>query len=69
MRKQPEDAPSVPGGHAAERLREFLRERLPPGTSTDALNPEIVDEETANRDRGAEERRGQDKRQGWQKQR
>jgi hypothetical protein len=42
MRKKGEDSPSVPGGHAAERLREFLRERLPPGASPDELNPELA---------------------------
>ena len=42
MRKKGEDSPSVPGGHAAERLREFLRERLPPGAPPDELNPELA---------------------------
>jgi len=35
--KRPNSTPE--GGHAAERLREFLRKRLPPGTSPEELNP------------------------------
>jgi hypothetical protein len=60
MRKQAEDAPSVPGGHAAERLREFLRGRLPPGTSPEELNPEFI-EKPKHKDRGPEEKEAEEK--------
>jgi hypothetical protein len=60
MRKQPEDAPSVPGGHAAERLREFLRGRLPAGASTDELNPELV-EKAKRKDGGPDQRDAKEK--------
>jgi hypothetical protein len=36
--KKPNSTPA--GGRAAERLREFLRERLPSGTSAEELNPD-----------------------------
>ena len=60
MRKKGEDSPLVPGGHAAERLREFLRERLPPGAPPDELNPELARDKKNNKDkaRGPEENKG-----------
>jgi hypothetical protein len=57
MRKKGEEFPSTPGGHAAERLREFLRERLPPGTSPDELNPESS-KNKKDKERGPEEKQG-----------
>lgn len=56
MRKKGDDSPSVPGGHAAERLQEFLRERLPSGASPDELNPELAkNNNKKDSDRGPEE--------------
>jgi hypothetical protein len=55
MRKQPEDAPSAPGGHAAERLREFLRERLPAGAPPEELNPELI-KKNEQKDRGSDQK-------------
>jgi hypothetical protein len=55
MPKQAEDAPSVPGGHAAERRREFLRERLPAGAAPDELNPQLV-KKNKQKDRGPDEK-------------
>jgi hypothetical protein len=46
MRKPGDDKQPPPGGRAAERLREFLRARLPPGSSPDEVNPAIPDEKT-----------------------
>jgi hypothetical protein len=39
-----DDASGQPGGHAARRLRDFLRGRLPPGASPEELNPELLEE-------------------------
>jgi hypothetical protein len=39
-----DDASGQPGGHAARRLRDFLRGRLPPGASPEELNPDLLDE-------------------------
>jgi len=64
MRKKSEDSSSVPGGHAAERLREFLRERLPPGASPDELNPDLAKNKPdlaknkKDKDRGPGEQQG-----------
>ena len=33
-----------PGGHAARRLRDFLWGRLPPGATSEQLNPDLLDE-------------------------
>ena len=44
MRNPEDDQPSPPGGRAAERLREFLEKRLPPGASPEELNPEVAEE-------------------------
>jgi hypothetical protein len=46
MPKPADDNQSPSGGPAAERLREFLRARLPPGSSLDKVNPAIPDEKT-----------------------
>jgi hypothetical protein len=43
MKKPGDETPDPPGGRAAERLREFLEKRLPPGATPDDLNPEIAD--------------------------
>jgi hypothetical protein len=41
--KRPGDKEAEPeGGRAAERLREFLKERLPQGASPEELNPEAA---------------------------
>jgi len=42
MKKPGDETPDPPGGRAAERLREFLDQRLPPGASPEDLNPEIA---------------------------
>jgi hypothetical protein len=55
MVKKGEDSASGPGGHAGERLREFLRERLHPGASPDELNPELA-RTKKDKDRGLEEK-------------
>jgi hypothetical protein len=41
MSDEKRDRPSPPGGRAAERLREFLRGRLPAGATPDELNPAL----------------------------
>lgn len=46
MRKPNDDMQPPPGGRAAERLREFLRGRLPPTSSPDDVNPAIPDEKS-----------------------
>ena len=38
-----DDAERSPGGHAARRLEEFLKRRLPPGGSSEDLNPERLE--------------------------
>ena len=43
MRNPEDDQPTPPGGRAAERLKEFLERRLPPGASPEELNPEIAE--------------------------
>lgn len=45
---EPEDDASTPGGHAARRLEEFLKGRLPPGSSPDDLNPELAKKKKDN---------------------
>jgi hypothetical protein len=41
--RRPGDTEAEPeGGRAAERLREFLKKRLPPGASPEELNAEIA---------------------------
>ncbi len=42
MRRPGDDGPEPEGGRAAERLREFLAKRLPPGASVEELNAEIA---------------------------
>ena len=42
MPQPDEDEPESAGDRAAERLREFLAKRLPPGASIEELNAEIV---------------------------
>ena len=44
-----DEASGPPGGHAARRLQDFLRGRLPPGVSPEKLNPELL-EETKDKD-------------------
>jgi hypothetical protein len=39
-RKSDDPPPQSPGGHAAERLREFLEQRFPGGTPTPESAPE-----------------------------
>lgn len=46
MRRPSDDKQWPSGGPAAERLREFLRARLPPTNSPDDVNPAIPDEKT-----------------------
>ncbi len=48
MKKPGDDTPDPPGGRAAERLREFLEKRLPPGATPDDLNPDIADNDAAS---------------------
>jgi hypothetical protein len=44
--KGPHDEKLEPeGGHAAERLREFLAKRFPPGASVDEINAAISKKE------------------------
>jgi hypothetical protein len=52
---------STPGGHAADRLKEFLRERLPPGASPDELNPELA-KKKKDKERDSEGKQGELKR-------
>jgi len=42
MQRPDDDEPEQPGGHAARRLEDFLRGRLPPGVSPEQLNPELA---------------------------
>lgn len=42
MRRPGDNEPEPEGGRAAERLREFLQERLPAGASPEELNAEIA---------------------------
>lgn len=42
MRRAGDNEPEPEGGRAAERLREFLKERLPEGASPEELNAEIA---------------------------
>jgi hypothetical protein len=56
--RQPADGESEPeGGRAAERLREFLEKRLPPGAPVEELNEEIAKlvKEHAERSRSEED--------------
>jgi hypothetical protein len=51
--RRPGDTEREPkGGRAAERLREFLKERLPPGASPEELNPEAAKSKKENEDEG-----------------
>jgi len=43
--KPDDDEETPPGGRAAERLKEFLERRLPPGHSPEELNPEAAEDE------------------------
>jgi hypothetical protein len=40
VKRPGENKPDPVGGRAAERLREFLRERLPEGMSPEEINPQ-----------------------------
>jgi hypothetical protein len=51
MRKDAENMPSEPNGHAAERLREFLRERVPPGTFPEEVNPGLKEKEKRKKEK------------------
>ena len=42
MKRPGDNEPEPEGGRAAERLREFLKERLPAGASPEELNAEIA---------------------------
>ena len=42
MERPGDPEPEAKGGRAAERLREFLKERLPEGGSPEELNPEAA---------------------------
>jgi hypothetical protein len=42
MQRPSDNEPEPTGGRAAERLREFLARRLPPGASPDEINAEIA---------------------------
>ena len=54
--RQPADDESEPeGGRAAERLREFLAKRLPPGASVEELNAEIAKLKKENAERSQSE--------------
>jgi hypothetical protein len=48
MPRKAEDAPPTPGGRAAERREEFLRQRLPAGASPEDLNPEFREKSKPN---------------------
>jgi len=52
-----DDAPT-PGGHAARRLEEFLKGRLPPGGSPDELNPELAEKKRDNSQTRKEDKSG-----------
>jgi hypothetical protein len=57
MAQRPDDDKEAPpGGRAAERLKEFLERRLPPGHSPEELNPEAADDEEP--EGGTEEKPG-----------
>ncbi|HEU0131193.1 MAG TPA: hypothetical protein VFQ85_09415 [Mycobacteriales bacterium] len=44
VRRPGEDEPDAPGGHAADRLREFLDERIPGGEEPSETPPDPDDE-------------------------
>ena len=49
MKRPGDNEPEPPGGRAAERLREFLRQRLPPNASPEEIRAEaerLAKEET-----------------------
>lgn len=51
MTQKPDDNKETPpGGRAAERLKEFLERRLPPGHSPEELNPEAAENEEPEED-------------------
>jgi hypothetical protein len=53
---QPNDnEPEPTGGRAAERLREFLAKRLPPGASVEELNAEIAKGKKGNEEQSGSE--------------
>jgi hypothetical protein len=45
------DSSASDGGHAAERLREFLAKRLPPGAAAEELEAEIAKWKKENAER------------------
>jgi hypothetical protein len=55
MRRRGQDEPEPEGERAAERLREFLKKRLPPGASPEELNAEIAKWTKENQNRSGDE--------------
>jgi hypothetical protein len=55
MRGPHDEKAEEEGGRAAERLREFLAKRLPPGASAEEINAEISKWEKENEGPGSEE--------------
>ena len=60
MQKPDEDEPEQPGGHAARRLEDFLKGRLPPGASPEELNPELGKNELAKKKKGESGAQGEE---------
>jgi hypothetical protein len=61
MKRPGDEEPEPPGGRAAERLREFLRQRLPPDASTEEAQNETESEgkqETNNSSSDADQKPG-----------
>jgi len=53
MRNREDETPEGADDKAAERLKDFLKRRLPPGLSPEELNPELAEQGT-NADRDEE---------------
>lgn len=63
MTRRPGDESDPPGGHAAERLREFLEQRFPGGIppeegSEEEEEEQVEDEQTEDRESSADEQEG-----------
>jgi len=64
MRRPGDSKPEPEGGRAAERLRDFLSKRLPPGGSPEDLNPERAKEAKQAEERSRSARRKKHKSSG-----
>jgi hypothetical protein len=51
MRRPEDDKPEDIGGREAERLKDFLKRKLPPGMPPEELNPEFAGQEKVQKEK------------------